>query len=89
MYGPHFPYKSICYLATRPSPGLTPGMDGMTQKDGMPTSPGAQIIFADMSVTHSLAIAVFTTTQAAVATYELTQRLAICKSASSDSLAEF
>ena len=41
-----------------PSPGLAPGLAGMTQKDGMRTSPGAQIIFADMSITHSLATAV-------------------------------
>ena len=38
----------------------------------------SEIFFADMSVTHPLAIAVETTTQCATATCELTQKLALC-----------
>ena len=65
-------------MAARPSPQLTLAMVGESQNDGTPTSQSAQIIFADMSVTHPLATAIETTTQCAIATCELTQKLVIC-----------
>ena len=52
--------------------------DGASPKDGMAMSPHAQIIFADMHVTHPAATAICSTIQCVARPCELALKLGLC-----------